>query len=87
MTIQKTCGALAAATACGLPRTAGAKLAWAALRGQEFDMRARPDGQIPNADMNLKLNLWKHIRDISRLVVTGENTVGKACRMPDKAQK
>ncbi|MBO1678517.1 ABC transporter substrate-binding protein [Bittarella massiliensis (ex Durand et al. 2017)] len=54
---------------------------------KEFDELIQTPGQIPNTDMNLKLNLWEHVRDISRLVVTGEISVDDACRMLDEKQQ
>lgn len=52
-----------------------------------FDALIQSDGQIPNTDMNLKLNLWDNIRDISRLILSGDATVEEACRMLDESQK
>lgn len=54
---------------------------------KEFDELIQSPGQIPNTDMNLKLNLWEDIRDISRQVVTGEITVEEACLMLDEKQR
>ena len=52
-----------------------------------FDELIQSEGQIPNTDMNLKLNLWEHIRDVSRLIVSGEATVDEACRLLDQRQQ
>lgn len=54
---------------------------------REFDELIQTDGQIPNMDMNLKLNLWEYIRDISRMILTGEITVDEACQRLDALQE
>lgn len=54
---------------------------------REFCELIQSNGQIPNADMRLKLNLWENIRDVSRLILAGEATVDQACQMLDEAQQ
>lgn len=54
---------------------------------RDFAELIQSDGQIPNTDMNLKLNLWEDIRDISRLILSDEVTVDEACQMLDEMQK